>query len=655
MKAVGGMPLEGPLDHTSVRLLDDLMEFARQQGERSLSDLVDRIEARFVAVIRGEARVVASGRTDAGGSPVRPLHVPAGSAFVRPRPQRTPLDVVGLAPEGTTVVVADDNVLAAAGDASVAVATAFGEHAAAKYAAGAPLAEYLWLAEERGLGVPLQGMADLLAATIARSFMERTAVVVCGAAPAVRIWSGDRFVAGPPLPVAPNGPDDVAGMLPGSAAGELWRLIFVDPDPTHEAPAWLQGTMHRVVHLTRALPEAIAPALLALLRPGTKSPLDPTSPLFSSYIPSILLGAATPASCTGDAPSEPLPAADAPAFPAAARLRRDLSRLDVDPRALRARWDATAPAAREDFAATCLRDPALTRTMERWARAVTNRRVGLALAGGGASAFRFVPLIRRLHAAGVPIDVVSAVSGGALLGAYYCALGEKGLDLAIANGLRFQAMVAGAVADSRVIKLRVDRDLCARPLDQLEVCFVPFTTVVEPQKEPRPHAVVRGTVGDGVRFSGSAPLGFAPTEREGRRYLDGFFSSPLPARVLHYYGADLVISAICLPSPRRGNPIADWPAGDFLYHWTPLGRPVDMVTSLAFFLRQIHAEAADDSHVFIDAEKVDVNPFEPFLFFRAARIAREANEGKAGQALGDSVEEARRLWEAMVERRPKTP
>src|SRR5262249_59383681 len=59
-------------------------------------------------------------------------------------------------------------------------------------------------------------------------------------------------------------------------------------------------------------------------------------------------------------------------------------------------------------------------TASRWARAVTNRQVGLALSGGGASCYGVVPLIRGLCWNNVPIDVVGGVSGGAYIGAYYC-------------------------------------------------------------------------------------------------------------------------------------------------------------------------------------------------------------------------------------------
>src|SRR5450432_871736 len=48
-------------------------------------------------------------------------------------------------------------------------------------------------------------------------------------------------------------------------------------------------------------------------------------------------------------------------------------------------------------------------------------RVGLALAGGFARGIAHVGVIRALKNAGIPIDVVSGTSVGALIGACYCA------------------------------------------------------------------------------------------------------------------------------------------------------------------------------------------------------------------------------------------
>src|SRR5205814_2060077 len=68
-------------------------------------------------------------------------------------------------------------------------------------------------------------------------------------------------------------------------------------------------------------------------------------------------------------------------------------------------------------------------SFSRLGRAMTHRRVGLALGGSGAWSYGHVALIHALLALDVPIDMVSGSSGGAIAGTYYCARGEAGLDI----------------------------------------------------------------------------------------------------------------------------------------------------------------------------------------------------------------------------------
>jgi len=61
-------------------------------------------------------------------------------------------------------------------------------------------------------------------------------------------------------------------------------------------------------------------------------------------------------------------------------------------------------------------------TVERVARFIAGRAIGLALGGGGARGFAHIGVIRALREAGVPVDVVAGTSMGSVIGAE-CALG----------------------------------------------------------------------------------------------------------------------------------------------------------------------------------------------------------------------------------------
>jgi len=54
----------------------------------------------------------------------------------------------------------------------------------------------------------------------------------------------------------------------------------------------------------------------------------------------------------------------------------------------------------------------------------------------GAWGFTHVALVRRLHERGVPIDLIAGSSMGSMVGAYYCAMGLRGLDLLVERALR---------------------------------------------------------------------------------------------------------------------------------------------------------------------------------------------------------------------------
>jgi predicted acylesterase/phospholipase RssA len=194
------------------------------------------------------------------------------------------------------------------------------------------------------------------------------------------------------------------------------------------------------------------------------------------------------------------------------------------------------------------------RTCARWARAVTHRRVGLALGGAGAWGYAGAALIRALEHAGVPIDLIAGTSSGALNGAYYCAAGLAGLDRLIARGRDIARAMPAMVVSSAVAEYLVDADLGGVRLEQLEVPLFPVATNLT---RLQPEVITRGSVGFGVRASVSAPGIFAPTVAGDARYVDGAVSDNLPVALVESLGADLVIAANALPAampaPARGR------------------------------------------------------------------------------------------------------
>jgi predicted acylesterase/phospholipase RssA len=222
--------------------------------------------------------------------------------------------------------------------------------------------------------------------------------------------------------------------------------------------------------------------------------------------------------------------------------------LCAGPATCRIRLDLRELARTRPASVSALPAPA-RRTLARWARAVTHRRVGLALGGAGAWGYAGAALIRELDRAGVPIDLIAGTSSGALNGAYYCAAGLAGLDRLIARGRDIARAMPLMVVSSAVAEYLVDADLGDTRLDQLEVPLFPVATNLT---ELRPEVITAGSIGFGVRASVSAPGIFAPTLAGRARYVDGAVSDNLPVALVESLGADLVIAANALPAAAPG-------------------------------------------------------------------------------------------------------
>jgi predicted acylesterase/phospholipase RssA/CRP-like cAMP-binding protein len=114
--------------------------------------------------------------------------------------------------------------------------------------------------------------------------------------------------------------------------------------------------------------------------------------------------------------------------------------------------------------------------VDRVARLVTGRGIGLLLSGGGARAFSHIGVIRAVQESGIPIDVVAGVSMGAVIGAQF-ALGwdpatmlkmnrEGWIErkplvdytiplMGLISGGRFTKMLAWMFGDTRIEDLRI--------------------------------------------------------------------------------------------------------------------------------------------------------------------------------------------------------
>ena len=194
--------------------------------------------------------------------------------------------------------------------------------------------------------------------------------------------------------------------------------------------------------------------------------------------------------------------------------------------------------------------------IERTARRLTNRTVGLALSSGGARGLAHIGVMKVLLEENIPVDMVAGTSGGAWFGAFFCAgwtraqFDEFVSDIK-SNILRLPnadfnlpprtAIFKGQRARDRVIAQSVG-------VDTFEELQTPLYIVAADILTGDEIVFGTGSLTDAIRASLSVPVLFDPWFYEGRYCVDGGVVNPLPASVLRERGADIIIGSSVIQS-----------------------------------------------------------------------------------------------------------
>jgi len=182
-------------------------------------------------------------------------------------------------------------------------------------------------------------------------------------------------------------------------------------------------------------------------------------------------------------------------------------------------------------------------------------KIALALGGGAARGFAHIGVIKALEAHGIVLDIVVGTSVGSLVGALY-ASGYGGFDLQrIALQIEETLVTDWSFPNRGFIKGEamqafVNQAVQNRPLDKLNK---PFAAVVTDLQSGEQVVFRTGNTGMAVRASSSVPGVFQPLTINGREYVDGGLTSPVPVRAARSMGADLVIAVDISNVPRLGS------------------------------------------------------------------------------------------------------
>ena len=539
-------------------------------------------------------------------------------------------------------------------------------------------AQLMWLTSEDDLHVPLVPLARLLAAALARERGETTIIVRTRSGRATfETISGDGTLEPPAgtsegsiseaslsqLMPALTGSGEVTGRVVGGSVtaaaqddpipefaplGEAFHAIIINEEAVRRPPAKLP--FDRVLIACTALPRETPPAAREALHAGVwDEELD--APSFSSVVP-VILGAPSSAGAfrttvvpDNAAAIDSLTPAERRALPG--RLGRDAVRIpmSVDRLHQLAADPPSVPVRRFDEL-DAKQDP-IAKALRSFARAVTNTRVGLALSGGGAAVYGLVPLLHWLAdpngleegSGTVPLDFVSAISGGSILASFLCALGlERGMRDYVACGPVLNRNLLLAMMSRTTLPKALGADVGGAMIDGLQPSLLIATTAFPKSRSPQQRVVTGGTIGEAVRASSALPPLFPSPKHDGIAFMDGAGSQPLPLMPLVQAGADIVFAANAL----RGTN-ARVPRGGFFRRAmanTPVGRLVDAWLFTVEMIDRQSCEVARQAKACAETGRA-VNPgMDAVRFGQSAEIAKAARSDPALQAGALAIKDA---------------
>ena len=171
-------------------------------------------------------------------------------------------------------------------------------------------------------------------------------------------------------------------------------------------------------------------------------------------------------------------------------------------------------------------------------------RVGLALAGGFARGIAHIGVLRVFREAGVPIDVVSGTSVGAIIASAYCAGTPLEAMIQVAGSTKFSDF--GRWTPSWLglaTNHRIDQFLeRMTPVKRFEDLQKPLAIATTDLNLGLPVYYRGGPLGPPLRASCAYPGLFVPVHFDGRTLVDGFLTALVPVEGALMLGAEVIIA-----------------------------------------------------------------------------------------------------------------
>lgn len=234
--------------------------------------------------------------------------------------------------------------------------------------------------------------------------------------------------------------------------------------------------------------------------------------------------------------------------------------------------------------------------LDRLARRIAGRAVGLALSGGGARGYVHIGLLKALEERGVPVDVMFGTSMGAVVGSGYAITGSaEGMErlasrFADRKQLIDHTLPLVALTRSRKVSDTL-KAMCGADT-MIEDLWIPFACVSASLTNAEVRLHDRGPLWRAVRASAAIPGVFTPLLDEGGSdvLVDGGVMNNFPVDLLReYLGPGTVIASNAYGGKAEGKPLR---FGDDVSGWAvlrskllPFGRRVKAPSLLGTLMR----------------------------------------------------------------------
>ncbi|MFC1892530.1 patatin-like phospholipase family protein [Chloroflexota bacterium] len=260
------------------------------------------------------------------------------------------------------------------------------------------------------------------------------------------------------------------------------------------------------------------------------------------------------------------------------------------------------------------------------------RKIGLALGSGTARGLAHIGVLEVLEEEGIPIDIITGTSIGAVISALYA----QGKDASVIKKLvsrlsrrQLASLVDLALPRTGLIQGEKIKSLLESVIGgdiEFSTLRIPFACVATDIRTSEEVVISHGSLLEALRASFSVPAVFTLVKWEGRYVVDGGLVNPVPVSVARQMGADFVIAVNVLPDIRHGSQWADATKGPGIINI--------IIQSLYISTHSAVRSSLEGADIVIEPQVADIDPLD---FFQAEKCI---SQGKL--ATQDAIPEIRK-------------